>query len=96
MSPARLTVKVIPNARTQAVGVTGGVVVARVRARPIDGAANEAVRHLVAQALGVRLTAVRLTRGVSSRTKTFEIDGLAAEELTLRLIAFEHPHGIVT
>ena len=56
----------------------------RVRAVPEDGAANEAVIRLIASALGLRASAVRLTAGATARLKTFVIDG-DAQELASRL-----------
>ena len=47
----------------------------RVRAVPEGGAANEAVRHLLASALGCPPSAVALTGGATARTKTFTLAG---------------------
>jgi len=47
----------------------------RVRAVPEDGAANEDVRRLLAAALQVPASAVRLEAGATSRLKTFAIAG---------------------
>ena len=43
----------------------------RVRAVPEDGAANEGVRRLLAKALGLPASAVRLEAGATARLKTF-------------------------
>ena len=55
----------------------------RVRAAPEDGAANEAVRRLLAKAMGLPASAVNLETGATARLKTFLIAGeagpLAAE-----------------
>ncbi|MCB5174483.1 DUF167 family protein [Microvirga lenta] len=47
----------------------------RVRAVPEDGAANEAVRRLLAKALGCSASAVSLEAGATARVKTFAISG---------------------
>ena len=49
---------------------------ARVRAAPADGQANAALEVLLARALGVPKSAVRVARGQTARIKTVEIDGL--------------------
>lgn len=47
----------------------------RVRAAPEDGAANEAVRRLLAKALRLPASAVGLEAGATARLKTFLITG---------------------
>jgi uncharacterized protein YggU (UPF0235/DUF167 family) len=47
----------------------------RVRAAPHDGAANEAVRRLLARSLGLPASAVSLEAGATARLKTFLISG---------------------
>ncbi len=46
-----------------------------VRARAVEGAANEAVRDAVAAALGVRRSAVTIVRGHTCRLKLVEVEG---------------------
>lgn len=48
----------------------------RVRAAPVDGAANAALETLLARALGVAAARVRVARGGQSRLKAVEIEGL--------------------
>ena len=57
----------------------------RVRARPVEGEANEALVKLVAKALGVAKSAVVLQRGGQSRTKMISVAGLSDPELKARL-----------
>jgi hypothetical protein len=47
----------------------------RVRAAPEDGAANEAVRRVLARALGIPASSVRLQAGATARVKTFHAAG---------------------
>ena len=64
------TVHVRPRARVDAVGGEhGGALEVRVRAAPVDGAANAEVVALVAAALGLRRAAVELVSGAKSRRK---------------------------
>ena len=57
----------------------------RVRARPVEGEANEALIKLLAKALGVPKSAVLLHRGGQSRTKMIMVEGLSDPELKARL-----------
>lgn len=56
------------------------VLKARVRARPVEGEANEALVKLIARTLGVPKSAVAIQRGGQSRTKILEIAGLSEDE----------------
>ncbi|KQY72588.1 MULTISPECIES: DUF167 family protein [unclassified Brevundimonas] len=57
----------------------------RVRARPVEGEANEALARLLAKALAVPKSAVSLQRGGQSRTKMIDIAGLSNDEIRARL-----------
>jgi uncharacterized protein YggU (UPF0235/DUF167 family) len=57
----------------------------RVRARPIEGEANEALIRLLARALAVPQSAVAIHRGGQSRTKRVRVEGLADPDLKARL-----------
>ena len=48
----------------------------RVRAAPVEGEANAAMERVLAHALGVRASAVRVVRGGQSRLKAVEIEGM--------------------
>lgn len=61
--------------RIEGVGEAGELRV-RVRAAPADGAANAGLLRLLAGALGVAPSNVRIERGVSSRTKRMSVDGV--------------------
>src|SRR5262249_23098951 len=50
---------------------------ARVRAAPEDGKANAALEALLAKALGVAKSKVKVTRGATARLKTIEIEGVS-------------------
>lgn len=79
-SPLRVTVRVQPGASRAKVGGRYGVgeppvLVVKVTARPIEGRANEAVREALADAFGVRPSAVTLKVGESARLKVFQLAG---------------------
>jgi len=88
---ARLSVRLTPGAATDRidgrdVDAEGRPVLkVRVRARPVEGEANEALIKLLAKALGVAKSAVVLQRGGQSRTKMIEVEGLSEGELKARL-----------
>jgi uncharacterized protein YggU (UPF0235/DUF167 family) len=53
--------------------------VVAVAARAVEGQATKAVLQAVAEALGVRRSAVTLVRGATSRDKLLEVAGSEAE-----------------
>ena len=61
-----------------------GVLKARVAAPPVDGAANEALLRLVADALDLPRRRVRLAAGATNRRKVVEVEGVEAEALRSR------------
>lgn len=69
-----VAVRVTPRAARNAVMVEGGAVHVRVTVPPADGKANAAVQAILADALGVAKTRLRLVRGASARDKVFAID----------------------
>jgi uncharacterized protein len=79
----RVSVRVKPGAsRTRVGGQYGdgsggrdGVLIVRVGARAVEGAATEAVLKAVAKAFGLRRADVDLVAGATSRTKVLELRG---------------------
>ena len=69
----RLAVRVTPGARVEALELSEGRLSAKVRAKPEDGKANEAVLGLIARALGVAPSRLSLLRGATSREKQFRL-----------------------
>ena len=87
MPSATLSVRVQPRARSNTlVGFREGTVVVRVTAPPLDGRANVAVCRVLAAALDVRASRVRLLRGERAREKVVAIDGIdqAAADAAIR------------
>ena len=88
---SRLAVKLTPGASADRidgwdVDAEGRPVLkVRVRARPVEGEANEALVKYLARALGVAKSAVSVQRGGQSRTKMIEVTGLSDEDIRGRL-----------
>lgn len=68
-----LEVRVTPGARMDDVSVAESLLAVKTRAKPQDGAANDAVVTVVAKALGIAPSRVELIRGQTSRQKVLRI-----------------------
>ncbi|HZU81114.1 MAG TPA: DUF167 domain-containing protein [Acidimicrobiales bacterium] len=83
-----LRVHVQPGAsRSEVAGVHGDALKLRVAAPAIEGRANAAVLALLAEVLGVPLSALRITAGGHGRRKRVAVTGLDSAELAARLQA---------
>jgi uncharacterized protein (TIGR00251 family) len=83
---ATLAIKVVPGARKDEIAVRlGDALKVRVSAPPEKGRANEACARLLAGALRVKSSQIRLVRGRSQSRKVFEIEGITQAELDARL-----------
>lgn len=89
--PAGATVVVRVTARSAHDRVEGWreeYLVVRTTAPPLEGRANEAVRRLIARAVGVAPSRVQVIRGERAREKTVRVSGLLRDDLLRRL---RHP-----
>jgi len=85
-SGASVRVRVTPRAgRSSLTGVRDDVLLVRLAAPPVEGAANEALVELVSRTFGVPRRAVTIAAGERSRTKRVEILGAGADSLNTRL-----------
>jgi uncharacterized protein len=83
---AVVEVTVVPRASADRVGpYAGGVLRVRVVRPPADGEANRAVIRLVARAIGLAPSSVRVLAGERARRKRLGVDGIAQDELDRRL-----------
>jgi hypothetical protein len=82
-----LRVRVQPRAARAAIGDwrADGTLTVRVTATPIEGRANAAVGALLAAALGVPASAVRVVHGEHGRDKLVRVMGLTPAEIRRRL-----------
>jgi uncharacterized protein len=77
-----IDVLVVPRASRTAVGpMVGDRLRVAVGAPPVDGAANAAVIEALAEAFGVRRSAVTIVRGERGRRKAVRIEGVTASAL---------------
>jgi uncharacterized protein (TIGR00251 family) len=77
-------VRVAPRAsRNRVIGVQDGALRVALTAPPVDGAANEALKKLLAKALGVAKSDVEILRGDRARIKVLRIHGVNAGEVRL-------------
>ena len=70
----RLAVRVTPGARSEGIALAEGRVIVKVRAKPKDGEANEAVLAALASALDLAPSQVTMLRGATSRDKLVRIE----------------------
>lgn len=73
-----IDVKVQPRSSKRGIaGVMGSVLKVKLTAPPVEGAANEQLVEVIAEALGVRKSDVQIVRGGSSRIKVVEVRGIS-------------------
>ncbi|HEU5230853.1 MAG TPA: DUF167 domain-containing protein [Ktedonobacteraceae bacterium] len=87
----RISVRVIPRSSKSALEwEPGGTLKARLKAPPVDGAANKALIGLLAERLAISQRAITIVRGTTSRQKTVEIEGVTLEELERQIKPDNH------
>ena len=76
------TVRVVPRAsKSEIVGELDGALKIKVKAAPVDGAANEELIKTLARYFEVSRSAVEITSGATSKTKQVSISGANVEKL---------------
>lgn len=86
-TPTLLGVRIRPRSREEAVvGERQGLVEIRLRAAPVDGAANAALCRFLADRLGVPLRDVVIDCGLNSPYKRIRVHGHDAESLRQALL----------
>src|SRR5215471_1758780 len=85
-SRVRITVRAKPRAKTSRVARADGLTVdVSVAAPPVDGAANEELVSVLADALSVPKRAVSISLGGGSKKKVVDVEGLDEGEVIRRL-----------
>lgn len=91
---AVISVQVRPrSSRAGLVVRSEGELVIRVHAPAAEGAANRECAAVLAKALGVSKSAVRILRGERSRAKQIAVEGMETGEARLRLERAAQRHG---
>ena len=81
-----VAVRVIPRSPKSAItGLRGDSLLIRLNAPPVDGAANEALIELLAQAFGRPRRDISLVAGEKSRDKRVAIEGISDADFKTRL-----------
>ena len=79
---AVISVRVVPrSSMNQIVAKEGGVFKVKLKAPPVEGAANKSLRQFLAKRLGVPKSNVEIISGARSRTKTVQIYGLEMKDV---------------
>jgi len=81
----RINVRVIPRSSKSELAWEQGALKARLKAPPVDGAANKALIELLAECLAIPRRAITIVRGTTSRQKTVEIEGMTLEEVERKI-----------
>lgn len=83
---ARISVRITPRSnRAEIAGQREGTYLLKVTSPPVEGQANDACVRLLADALDVAPSSIRIVTGRSSRSKVIEVEGLEREEIERRL-----------
>jgi uncharacterized protein len=81
-----IAIRVRPRASSARIeGERAGRLLVSVTAPPLEGRANDAVRKLLAKALGIAANRVTIAAGERSRDKLVRIEGLQRDEVAARL-----------
>jgi uncharacterized protein len=83
---ARIDVRLTTRAPSNEIsGWSERVLLVRVTAPPVDGAANAALQRVIATSLDIPLRAVQLVGGAKSRNKTIQLEGVTQDDVLRRL-----------
>ncbi len=72
-----IEVKVEPRSSKKGIaGVMGDMLKVKLTAPPVEGEANEQLIEVISEATGIRKSRIRIIRGLSSKKKVVEINGI--------------------
>ena len=80
------SVKVVPrSSKTAIAGLLGGMLKVKLAAAPEKGKANQSLVEFLADVLGLKKNAIKITSGLTSPVKTIELSGISTEVLLDKL-----------
>ena len=81
------SVKVVPrSSKTAMAGILGGMLKIKLAAAPEKGKANQSLVEFLADTLGVKKTAIKITSGHTSQIKTVQIANISVELLLSKIL----------
>lgn len=72
--------------KTEVVGWYGGAIKVRIKAPPVDGAANKELIRFLAKILKIRQTSIKIASGKASRKKRVAFEEMSREEIVEVLV----------
>jgi uncharacterized protein (TIGR00251 family) len=72
--------------KTELVGFHGDAIKIRIKAPPVDGAANKELIRFLSKALGISKTSIRIATGETSRRKHVAFEDGTQKELVAKLL----------
>ena len=67
-------VRVKPNSKKESVSLENGVIVVKIRQKPVEGKANKALIEKLANVLGIAKSCIEVVGGERSKSKRVSID----------------------
>ena len=76
-----ITIEIKVEPRASKKGIAGvmdnNILKVKLSAPPVEGAANEELIKIIAEATGIKKSSIRIIRGLSSKNKVIEISGVS-------------------
>jgi len=76
-----ISVKVKPGSRKETLRIENDVIIIQIKARPVDGKANDALIAYLADILGISKSQIAIKSGHTARLKRIELPDVAAQNL---------------
>lgn len=74
-----ISVRVEPQTSKKGIsGIAGNTLKVKLTASPVEGRANEQLIEVLSEAFNVKKTSIKILRGLTSKNKLVEIEGLQA------------------
>jgi len=74
-------VRVKPNSKKESISFENGVIVVKIREKPVEGKANKALIEKLAKALGIAKSCIKIVGGERSKSKRVAINCIDEKEI---------------